>query len=240
MYDVPKFLKRDKDSLLFNQKGELVFYVPEMYFERKFALMVGDYVNLIGVLDYAVFDEKGKSSGLKQFRFPTVFLARPSEMEKSKNVKLTKNSPEQDYRLLKFKQGDQVIVSVKVPQMVDNAEEFFKIFNSGKLPNTIPYNEIQNYFLENIRLNGADYGITAQLFGIMISESFRDINNPKILFRHTNMKDMNAYSGISVKSIPKYVSPSASITSENWDESLMYAMLNENPKYTPLEKLLTT
>lgn len=240
MYDIPKFLKRDKDALLFNNDGEFVFYVPEIYFQRKFAIVIGEYVNLLGVLDYAIFDSNGKSSGLKQFRFPTVFLSKPYTIEKIKGVQLTKNTEEQDYRLLKFKKGDQIVVSVKVPKSVENAEEFFKIFMTGKLPTTIPYDEFHNYFLENIRLNGGNYGISAQLFGIIIGEVSRDVNNPSKLFRHTDIKDMNAYKCISVKDIPKTVSPSAAITSENWDESLVNAMVNKNIKYTPLEKLLTT
>lgn len=240
MYDIPKFLKRDKDALLFNNDGEFVFYVPEIYFQRKFAIVIGEYVNLLGVLDYAIFDSNGKSSGLKQFRFPTVFLSKPYTIEKVKGVQLTKNTEEQDYRLLKFKKGDQIVVSVKVPKSVENAEEFFKIFMTGKLPTTIPYDEFHNYFLENIRLNGGNYGISAQLFGIIIGEVSRDVNNPSKLFRHTDIKDMNAYKCISVKDIPKTVSPSAAITSENWDESLVNAMVNKNIKYTPLEKLLTT
>lgn len=237
--EVPSFLKRDGDSLLFNKDGELVFYIPEMYFDRKYAIIVGEYVNLLGVLDYAIFDSKGKHSGLKPFRFPTVFLCKPGEMEKIKNVKLTEYSEEQDYRLLKFRKGDQVVVSVKVPEMVANAEEFYKLFTSGKMPTTIRYDQIQDYFLENIRLNGADYGISIQLFGVIISESCRDPKNPDILFRHTDMKDMTAYSMLNIREIPKRVSPFTAVTSENWDESIVNAVINKKSKYSPMEKLFT-
>lgn len=239
MYDVPKFLKRDGESLLFNQEGELVFYVPEIYFERSYAIIVGEYINLLGVLDYAIFDAKGKHSGLKPFKFPTVFLCRPGEMEKVKNIKLTEHVEPQDYRLLKFRKGDQVVVSVKVPEMVANAEEFYKLFTSGKMPTTTRYDEIQNYFLENIRLNGADYGISVQLFGIIIGEMCRDPKDPSKLFRHTAMNNMTAYNMLNIKEVPKYVSPYTAITSENFDESIVSAVLNKNTKYSPMEKLFT-
>lgn len=239
MSEIPKFLKRDGDSLLFNQEGELVFYIPEMYFERKYAVISGEYINLLGVLDYAIFDEKGKHSGLKPFRFPTIFLCKPSDMEKVKNVKLTEFVEPQDYRLLKFRKGDQVIVSVKVPEMVANAEEFYNIFISGKLPTTIKYDEIQDYFLENIRLNGADYGISIQLFGMLIGEMCRDPKDRTKLFRHTKMDNMSAYQMINIREVPKYVSPFTSITSENWDESVVNSMLIKDAKYSPLEKLFT-
>lgn len=235
--DIPGFLKRDGDSLVFTEKGEFVFYVPEMYFERSYAIIYGEYVNLIGILNYAIFDEKGKHSGLKTFNFPTVFLSKPSEIEKVKNIKLTNTSIEQDYRLLKFKKGDVIVVSVKVPQMVDNAEEFYKIFTSGKLPNTIKYDELQNYFTENIELNGAKYGLNMQIFGVIIGEMCRSSKDKKILFRHTDMKDMTDYQTLNITEIPKFVSPFTSITSENWDESVVNAIINKNAKYSPLESL---
>ena len=48
---IPYFLKQDGDSLLFNQdKGYLQFFVPEKFFETKKAIVVGEYVNLIGIL----------------------------------------------------------------------------------------------------------------------------------------------------------------------------------------------
>lgn len=235
---IPSFLKREGDSLIFNQEGELIFYVPEMYFDRKYAIIVGEYINLLGVLDYAIFDKNGKSGGLKPFRFPTVFLAKPGSMEKIKNVKLTSFTDAQDYRLLKFKKGDTVVVSIKVPEMVANAEEFYKLVTSGKMPTTIKYTDIQDYFTENIRLNGADYGMTIQLFGLIIGEMCRDPKNPKKLFRHTDMKNLTEYSMLNIREIPKYVSPHTALTSENWDDSVVNAILNDKHKPSPLESLM--
>lgn len=239
MYQVPKFLKRDGEALLFNQEGEFVFYVPEKQFTKSIATIEGRYVSLLGLINYAIFDEKGKHGGLRTFKFPTIFTCRPDKIEKIKNIKLTEHIAPQDYRLLRFKKGDQVVTSVKVAQDVENSEQFYKLFLSGDLPTTIPYDKIQDYFLENIQLNGANYGLNIQLMGIMISEAARKTNDPRTLFRHTNIKNMTEYSLINVKDIPKYVSPFTSITSENWDEAVMNATLNKNSNYSPLEKLFT-
>ena len=238
---IPNFLKKEGDSLLFNNdKGEFVFYVPEIYFERKNALIIGEFVNLIGILDYAIFDDKGKHSGLKPFRFPTVFLSKPGAIEKLKDVKLTTTSSKQDYRLLKYKKGDQIVVSTKVPQMITNAEEFYGLFLGGKLPTTIPYDKLHEYFIENIELNGANYGVTTQLFGIVVSEICRDSSDLSKPFRLAKSRSMYEYTPINIKDCPNYVSPYVAITSENWDESMVNAILNDNPKYSPMEKLLTT
>lgn len=236
-YKVPSFLKRDKESLIFNIPGELVFYIPEYYFERNYAFVNGEYVNSLGIFTYTIFDEKGKNNGLKNFNFPTRFLSRPSSIEKVKNIKLTKNTETQDYRLLKFKKGDQVVVSVKVPQDIANAEDFYKMFITGKTANTIKYDDLIKYFDENIKLNGSSYKLNRQLFGILVAEMCRDPRDIRTLFRHTDMKDMNNYTMINIKQIPKLVSAFTSITSENKEEAIVNAVLNKNKKYSPLEKL---
>lgn len=239
MYNVPNFLKRDQEALLFNQEGEFIFYVPEEYFTKNIATINGRYVTLLGILNYAIFDSKGKHGGLKTFKFPTMFTCRPESIEKQKDVKLTQHLEAKDYRLLRFKKGDQVVTSVKVPEDVENSEKFYDLFLSGSLPTSIPYDRMQEYFLENIALNGAGYGMNIQLFGILVSEMCRDSKDVKKLFRHTNIKDMTEYRTLNVKDIPKYVSPFTSVTSENWDESIMNAVINKNTEYSPLEKLFT-
>ena len=100
---MPGFVSRKGDSIVFNGEGEFVFYVPEKYFDTKNAIIEGEYVNILGVLDYAIFDKNGKHSGLKPFKLPTVFLTKPYTIDKLKDVQLTKNVDKQDYRLFKYK-----------------------------------------------------------------------------------------------------------------------------------------
>jgi len=237
-YNVPKFLKRDGDALLFNEDGQFVFYVPEIYFDRGDALIKGEYVNLLGILDYSIFKPNGSNIGLKRFYFPTVFLCKPSRIEKSKNLRLKEATEAQDYRLLIFEKGDAVVVSVKVPQNIANVEDFYRIFLTGKLPTTIPYDKLQDYFVESMTLNGSSYGITLQMFGIVTGAMCRDRNNPARAFRHTKITDMMAYSAISIKDLPKYVSPNSSIGSENWDLGVIGAIMTPPGVSSPMEKLV--
>jgi len=237
-YQVPKFLRRDGDALIFNEDGELIFYVPDTYFDRGDAFVVGEFINLIGIFDYSVFDKNGKNNGLHRFNFPTAFLAKPSTVDKQKQIKLTKSQPPTDYRLLRFKKGDAVVVSVKVPQSNDNIEAFYKIFLYGKLPRTIPITKLQEYFVNNIALNGSDYGVNLQMFGFIFSEMCRDPNNLSKAFRNTKYTDPTAYTMISIMDLPKYISPNQSIGSQNWDTALVGAITNPTNVESPLEKLL--
>ena len=240
-YDVPNFLRRDGDALLYNGDGELVFYVPEVYFNtNNIALVIGSYISMLGICNYALLDKDGKIRGeVKEFHFPTIMLCKPSEVEKVKNYQVTKNTDAIDYRILHFKDGDEVVTSVKVPQIIDNVEVFFSMFLiTGKIPTTISYDKIHEYFKENINLNGSDYEMNMQMFGLVVSEICRDPRDLSRPFRLSDMSNMHGYRPISVKEIPNYISPYVAITSENFDESLMAAITTKEDKYSPLEKVL--
>lgn len=239
------FYKKQGESIVYSGKGELVYYIPESYFGSECAVTIGNYVNLLGIFNYAIFDEKGKSTGLKTFNFPSIFLAQPGEVEKVKDIKLTKNSGKQDYRLLKFKDGDKLIVHVRVPEDVANVEVFFKLFViAGNAPDTILYIDVYKYFIESMRVNGGSYGVSNQLFGIMQTEIYRDPDNSSKPFRLSTAKknkDWTNYTSVSIKDAPNYISPYVSITSEYFDDSLIQAIMmdDKNIKSSPLEKVLT-
>lgn len=239
------FYRKEGDSILYNGKGELIYYIPEVFFASDSAIVVGNYINLLGIFNYAIFDEKGKSSGLKTFNFPSVFLAQPGEVEKVKDLKLTKYSEKQDYRLLKFRDGDKLIVQTRVPKDIQNVESAFKLFViTGNAPDTIPYPEIYKYFIESMALNEGAYGVSNQLFGILQSEIYRDVDDhtkPYRLSAAKKRQDWHEYKNVSVKDAPNYISPYVSITSEYFDDSLIQATMMDDKKIkaSPLEKVLT-
>lgn len=236
----PGFLKKEKDKVLFNDSNkELIYYIPESYFDSKAAVIIGEYVTLMGIFSYTLSDIKtNKNNGLHNFNFQSVFICKPTEIEKVKKIKLTKYSSIEDYRLLKFRKDSEPISSTKVPIGVANAETFFKMFIYSRLPNTIPNDELPDYFINNIHINGADYNISIQMIGALIRETSRCINDPSKLFAYTDMKDMHNYQLIPLLSLPKLVSPFNAITSENWDQAVVGAIQNKNEVNSPMEKLL--
>ena len=144
-----------------------------------------------------------------------------------------------DYRLLKYNKGDQVVSSVMVPQDISTVEQFYNLFNRGNLPPTIPYEELVNIYTENMRLSGNKYNITAQLFGILYSQIYRDASNPDLPYRLGGNKDSLAYVTMPITDVPKKVSPYVSITSQNWDESVVGAItVGDKGMDSPLEPVL--
>ena len=224
---------------------EIRYFIPECFFQTKSAIIVGEFVNLLGTFNYAIYDiEKDKPvSGLKLFYYPTIFLAQPYTIEKAKDLKLTKNSEKQDYRLLKFRDGDKLVVQKNTPQSIENVEEFFRLFViTGNAPDTIDYRELWHYYIDSMALSGNKFGISNQMFGIFESELCRDPSDPSKPFRLSKAKkngEWNNYKAAAVKEIPKYTSPYVSLTSENLDDSIVAATMMDNAKYSPLEKVLT-
>lgn len=243
----PSFLKKDGNTIKFNEDGEFLFYVPETYFtdtKSPLASVAGQYVNLIGVCDWAIVTPNGKVSDARRFYFPNMFMCKPDRIEKVKSLSLN-GLRSIDYRILHFKRGDEIICNINIPKVMDPTETLFKamLINGSKLPPSVPYDKMQDYLVDSIKISGQNYGINKQLFGILVSEVARnpkDISQP---FRLSSMKNMYDYKQIPMSSIAKYVSPYVAFTSENFDESIMAAqILSTDPETekveTPFEKIL--
>lgn len=239
--EIPSFIELEGEKLLFKgEDKELVAYIPEKYFERKLAELEGDYINLVGIFNYTVQSIKsGKNNGLHNFIYPTFITTRPGSMEKVKEVKLIKNSEPEDYRILRYREGDIVINSTKTTRFVGNVEKVLNLFFIlGYIPNTIPYDQLGDIMFESMDIFGDSYGVNAQIMGIALSEVCRDKNDITKPFRLSKSNDMHDYKTMSIRNVSKLISPYTALISEDFDESILYAMMNNKPKNTPLEKVL--
>lgn len=231
-YNVPSFLKRDGDALVYNGEGEFHFYIPNVFYESKYIFTVGEYMNVLGIMDYSINNKPDGSTyfkNLKKFYYPTAFLTKPNSTEKVK-----------DYLVLKYKKGDQVVTSVFTPQIMDNVEDLYRLFIiTGKVPSTVEYGTIWKYFIDSMKLNGGKYGIAAQAFACLESEICRDPNDKTKPFRLSSKReDRFSFVPASIVDLPKNVSAYTAITSQNWDESVIAASMNKSEVHTPLEKVL--
>lgn len=250
---VSDLFKWDNESLLYNRDdgSELLIYVPEVFFDdstkNPIARIDGEFVSCLGLLTWNIISTSGTLGKFRLFNFPTMLLFKPYEIDKVKEVSLGDNLGPDNYRVMKFRFGDQVIVQKHVPQLVDNVELFYKLaVISNKIPKGISYQYGWQILLENGFLNGINYKLPAQSFGILWSELCRDENNVSIPFRHSKAcenKEYYNYKPISIKNTPKYVSPYTAMISEGFDEGIMAADVlsakdeKDLPK-SPLEKII--
>lgn len=248
--DTPAFIKFENDSLLYNgpKDSEMIYYVPEDFFnstsKTSIAEIVGQYVSMIGMCNWAMIDNKGKIIKSGPIEFPTMMLCKPYKIDREKNYKVGNTKPD-DYRLLRFAVGDEVLSQVSVPKLVDNVELMFKMMViNAKIPKTIPYDDLWKILLENGKLNDFSYGVNYQMLGILLGDLAYSDKNPDKLYRHTDMKDPYGYELMSIKAKPKRLSPYTALTSENWDEGIRASvLLSELPEdqipYSPIEKVIS-
>lgn len=232
-YDCPSFLKRDGDSLVYNSTGEFYFYIPDIFFESKYVFSVGEFINLLGIMDYSIENNPDGSDyfkNRKKYYHPTAFLTKPYTTEKVK-----------DYTILKYKKDDQVVTSVFTPEIMDNVEDLYRLFIiSGKVPSTVEYGTVWKYFIDSMKLNGGKYGISAQAFACLESEIFRDPKDKSKPFRLSSSRnDRYSFATASIIDLPKNINAYTALTSQNFDESIIAASMSNSNVHTPLEKILT-
>ena len=232
------FFKEENDKVIFTGDGELIYYIPEQYFDTNIAVPIGEIVETMGIFTYGLFDSKGKKLKISRFKCPTVIQCKPTSMSKEASYQLIGTKEPQAYRLLHFKKGAELICNVNIPKDIVNVEKFSTLLTSAKLPDNIPYDELHEYILENAELNGFNYKVSGQIIGILISELYRDSKDLSKPFRLSDTKDMTDYKSISIKKVPKYTSAYTAITSENADEAIAAAMTTSGKGDSPLEKVM--
>jgi hypothetical protein len=249
--EIPPFTKRDGEALLFDQDGWLEYYIPEEYFtssKSSAAIIEGAYIKLIGSFNYRIYNDKGVAGKLMTFNYPTVFICKPSRIDKKKDITIDEGLDPGDYRIFRFEKGDQLVTRVHIEKNVDNLGLLLRLHvKMGKFPNNIPYNELYKYPYEGMALNSGSYNVHSQAMGLLYSKNCTDPKDVSTLFRLSKAADksMIGYKTISMKEAAKYISPFASLTSENLDESIMSAtLLTEDEKNgkkhveSPLERVL--
>lgn len=232
------FLKTVGEKVIFDGDGELIYYVPEKYFDIRAAEIIGERTIVMGMFTYAVFDKNGKRVTFKPFNCPTMIECIPNDITKESNYHLEGTKEPKAYRLLHFKKGDELMCHTKIPVDFATLECFINIFKRGNLPENIPYDKVQEYVLKNAELCKFDYKVTAQVLGIVISEIYRSEKDLSKPFRLSGSNDMLAYKAISIDKVPKYTSAFTAITSDNADEAIAAAMTTKGTGDSPLEKIV--
>lgn len=237
------YFKQTEEQVLFNKSGyEMVYIIPEKYYETNVARQNGIYNDVMGLFYYAVVPSREvldiKKSDLKIFRYPTMITCKPYEINRIKDG--VAGVLDGEYRLLRFKDGDELISSRYIIQNRDNSELFFKMILGGRYPK-VPYNELHDIIIDNLKINGINYDINSQIIGIIISELCRSDDDISIPLRLSKFKSLTSYNQITITEVGKYMSPFTSITSENFTEALMGAVLIDESESvrSPFETIFT-
>lgn len=240
---IPSFIKVKDETVYYNGAGELLLFIPEVLFEKEIAVVEGEYIETLGVLNYAVVPKVGdKVKKVKTFYLPTRFVTKPGKIEKVKDFAISPNYTA-DFRICHYENNgsDEIIHETRVPKDMLAVDQLFSLMvTTGNTPKTINYYDLYKYHLDSIDMAGNKYGMAGSLFGLLVSELCRDPDDINKPFRLGKNIDKNPYSyiPISIKEVPKLTTTFMSLTSENFDDAVVGAIMNDSDKTSPLERVL--
>lgn len=235
-------LKLSGDDIIFDGHY-LECYIPEYYMDGKYAEQIGNTLKVFGLFSIRTFDGKGKPGKLETFALPLFVSLFASDVEKQQIALLPDREPEV-YYVAKFYKGNKIMSKFVMPDST-NVEIFLNMMLRGKVPNTIPYDKIIDIWHSNLKLNNVHIGTTSCILEIVVSEIYRDRNNPDNKFATIIGKDPKvsqyAYKTANIREICARKSTFTAISFEDMD-SMITTSLNMGDKkeqtISPIEKII--
>lgn len=237
--------KKINNNIIFQGKY-MEIYIPQYYFDKNVAQVIGDHFKTLGVLNFRTFssiDGKGPSK-LRTLTISTIIYTHPSGGFTEDSLDLVGKGKDK-YYILKYYTGDKLCDSEQVASL-ENFRAFLDILLGGKLPGTIPYDAIMDLFTNNFTLNGIDFPIPDNIKEIIISKIYRYKKDPTIPFGVVYGKNPKIspydYVTMNPRSITRMDSTYAGLTFEDFDGSVISGLLTTKQKRkevaSPIEPIM--
>ena len=225
---------RSDGKFIYLEKPYAEFYIPQSYFENKFAEDQGSEVKVMGLFNIGFF-ENDKLTNMKILNLPTWINLFLYDYE-SRKVNLPGETLPVPCRVIKYFKGNKVMSSGVIEDS-SNAELFLKFITQGKLPPSIPYESAIHVWRKNQSLNGINLGVPSVIEELILSAAYRDKNNPSSKFAFVIGKGTEGvtqfdYKMASIRQICQYTSTFSAITFEDID-SMITTSLNRTRDKTP-------
>lgn len=223
---------------------ELKIYLPKTFLEKGsiFGTILGDKISTIGLF---YFETEGK---FYELTLPVYIEFLYSEQEKFKG-KLTPKLPNMEYDVFILRKNDIFIHDIMHIQKVDDLETMLlKIVDQGKMPATVSYADTLNIILQLLLVSGVNdkLGAASAIIEILLSELYRNKNNPNEPFRKLITKNKNAspydFKMIRMQKIPQLNSIFNSLIGEDMYNQIASSVVRYRDKtpdnISPIEKLI--
>ena len=233
-----------KDGYIIFTGTMIEMYIPESYKESNLMEEMGDRTKVFGLFNCRMFDKNDKGGKIETFNIPSMISLEAPVSEK-KSLSLAKGSEEESYNIIRFYNGDP-ITRAEFQQDSSNVELFIKILTGGKIPKTIPYNQIIQIWQENLRMNHVHLNVASIILELIIAEVYRDKSNPQNKFAKKIGKvtdgDEYDYKTANIREITSLNSVFAALTFEDMDQmitsSLNMTKYNKKQTTSPVEKII--
>lgn len=206
---------RSDDRYIYLDIPYCEFYIPNYYFDAKWAQLLTKTVRCLGLFNVGLF-ENDKLKEMKIFNLPTTIELFMYETEK--RVVSFKGSPDTPCFVLKYIKGQKICDSYTIEDST-NSETYLDMITKGKVPPTIPYNKTLNVWMKNQELNNVHFGVPSATLEMILAVSYRDKNNMEKKFSTVIGKNPDTsewdYSMATIRQICQYASTFTAMTFED-------------------------
>lgn len=176
--------------------------------------------------------------------YPNLIETHPSDS--SKGINLTINGKTDKYRILKYEHGDTLMEATS-RKSSKNCEAFMRLLSSGKIPNSLTYDEVYQAWMDNYDINGMSPSAPAVMLQAIIGEMYRDPKDPSRQFSKVigaNPKvDPRSYHAMSMNAVSAYSSVMSALSFERMAEKLTSSInmtkSGVKQKKSPIEQIIT-
>lgn len=244
-----EFITNEDNKVLVNVSF-LEVYIPKYFEERKYLQFDNNMIEIFGLVNMRILkdeEEDRNSVKLNTLKFPSKFKTIPFEYE-YQTISLLPDSIEDKYLVLRYRKGDVFMTSRTIVKDIENVEIMWNLLTDGKIPTTIPYDDILDLYLLNSSMNDVRLNVPATLISAMIAESYRLKSDNSIQLRKvlgkdpTNKKLQLDYSQLNTRQICAQNSSLAAMTFEDPTNMLLNSIvrkrLGKPEMETPMEKII--
>lgn len=239
---------KEKDNKAIFTGSYMECYLPMSFVSKGITYIVGDIVNAIGLFNLRATmkdSEKIEDQKLLTFNVPSMVTMKPTSTERRMLSLVPGQEPEQ-YLVLQFYNGDEILTTLDVVATVDNTDIFMmRILTQGKLPSTIKYNDGFKLYLQNLEINKINLDTPAPILSIIYSEIYRYKDDVALPLRQVLGKGQCGeldYVTADMRTISSLSSTFSALTFEDIDSMIIRSVNRKRYKsknaYTPLEQII--
>ena len=216
-------------------------YIPEIYFNDKFAVDKGSSISTLGLLYFRSYEE-GKEGPIQLINIPATINVQVYD---SKKEELKIHGRSINVLTLKYMK-DSYLFHQSIQKGREVAETFIKCMMAGKLPNTLNYSQIIDIWWRNIEIAGVNFKVPSKIFELIIANIYRSPGNIKNRFgeyygRQTSPDGYNYKTG-NVRDVVEGLSTFSGMVFEDISRMITTGINNSIEKIeepvSPLEKII--
>lgn len=230
----------EKDGKIYN-KEYCEIYIPLTYFGENFASNKGGFIETLGLV-YVRFYPKGQAGEFQLLNLPTIIHINNYDFTEEEIKVGGKSIGVMTLRYLK----DSYLFHQSIQRGREVAEKFLDYILMGKLPKTLNYAQIIDFWWKNIEISNVSFKVPSKIFEMIIASIYRHPNDDKKRFGEyygkSSTPDGYAYTTGSVRDIVEGLSTFSGMVYEDINRMITSginnSLQNVEEQVSPLEKII--